>query len=79
MEIQFTPDVQARLDQLAMETGRPREEFISDALAGYFEELTRLGTLLDSRYTDLKSGRVRLLSGEQVKTHFDAKSAARLS
>ena len=78
MEVQFTPDVQARLDQLAVETGRPREEFISDALAGYFEELTQLGTLMDTRYTDLKSGRVRLLSGEQVKAHFDAKSAARL-
>ncbi len=79
MEVELTPDVQAKLDQLSSETGRKREEFVRDALAGYFEELEEVRGLLDSRYDDLKSGRVALLSGEQVVAHFSKKSAARRS
>ena len=77
MEVQLTPDVQAKLDQLSGETGRKREEFVRDALAGYFDELALVQGLLDNRYDDLKSGRVALLSGEQVVAHFSKKSAAR--
>ena len=79
MEVQFTPDVQAKLDQLSGETGREREEFVRDALAGYFDELAQVRGLLDSRYDDLKSGRVARLSGEEVVAHFSRKSAARRS
>ena len=77
MEVQLTPDVQAKLDQLSGETGREREEFVRDALAGYFDELAQVRGLLDSRYDDLKSGRVAVLSGEEVVAHFSKKSAAR--
>ncbi len=77
MEVQFTPDVQAKLDQLSGETGRAREEFVRDALAGYFDELAQVRGLLESRYDDLKSGRVALVSSEQVRGHFREKSAAR--
>lgn len=79
MEVQLTPDVQAKLDQLSGETGRNREEFVRDALAGYFDELAQVRGLLDSRYDDLKSGRVTRLSGEQVMEHFSKKSIARRS
>lgn len=79
MEVQLTPDVQAKLDQLSYETGRKREEFVRDALAGYFDELVRVRGLVDSRYDDLKSGRVALVSGEQVVAHFSKKSVARRS
>ena len=77
MEAQLTPDVEAELDQLSGRTGRKREEFIRDALAGFFDELARVRGLLDSRYDDLKSGRVLSLSGEQVAAHFSKKSLAR--
>ncbi len=76
MEVQFTPDVQAKLDQLSGETGRGREEFIRDALAGYFDELVQVRSLLDKRYDDLKSGRVGLVSSEEVEAYFRRKSAA---
>ncbi len=79
MEVQLTPEVQAKLDLLSDETGRKREEFVLDALAGYFDELVQVRGLLDSRYDDLKSGRVALLSGEQVVAHFSKKSAVRRS
>ena len=77
MEVQLTPDVQAKLDQLSGETGRKGEDFVRDALAGYFDELARVRGLLDSRYDDLESGRVTPLSGEQVVAHFNNRSAAR--
>ena len=77
MEIHFTQDVQAKLDQLSGETGRKREDFVRDALAGYFDELAQVQGLLDSRYDDLKSGRVALLSGEQVVAHFSKRDAGR--
>lgn len=79
MEVQLTPEVQARLDQLSGETGRGREEFIRDAFAGYFDELAQVRNRLDGRYDDLKSGRVGLLSSEEVEAHFRGKSAARRS
>ena len=77
MELQLTPDIEAKLDQLSCETGRKREEFVRDALAGYFEELAQARELMDSRYDDLKTGRVASISGEQVVAHFRKKSAAR--
>ncbi len=79
MEVQFTPDIQARLDQLANETGRPQSEFVKDAMAGYFHDLTRVRELLENRYDDLKSGRVKLIPGEDVIARLRAKSEARRS
>ena len=77
MEVHFTPDVQAKLDRLAMDTGRPANELLQDALAGYFEELAETRQVLDSRYDDLKSGRVKPIGGDEVKARLRAKSVAR--
>ena len=64
MEVHFAPELQAKLDQLVIETGYPVEELIEDALAGYVPELTQTREMLDSRYDDLKSGRVKPIDGE---------------
>jgi predicted DNA-binding protein len=64
MEVHFTPDVEAKLHALATETGRTADEFVQDALAGYFEELVEVRSMLDSRYDDIKSGRVKPINGE---------------
>ena len=64
MEVHFTPDVEAKLDARATETGRAADEFVQDALAGYFEELAQLRGMLDSRYDDIKSGKVTPINGE---------------
>ena len=77
MEVQFTPDVQAKLDQLATEIGRPKDEFVRDAMAGYFDELMQVHDMLDSRYEDTKSGEVKLIPGEEVIARLREKSAAR--
>jgi hypothetical protein len=65
MEVSFTPDVQAKLDKLAIDTGRAPGELVEDVIAGYFDELTQTREMLNSRYDDLKSGRVQPIDGEE--------------
>jgi len=77
MEVQFTPEIQARLDRLANETGRSKDEFVLDAMAGYFDELAQVQDMLDSRYDDIKSGRVKPIDGEEAFARLREKSDAR--
>jgi hypothetical protein len=55
---------QAKLDRWVTETGRSPEKLVEDATAGYFDELTRTREMLDSRYGDLKNGKVKPIDGE---------------
>jgi predicted DNA-binding protein len=64
MEVHLTPDVEAKLNALVAETGRAADEFVQDAMAGYFEALTEVRALLDSRYDEIKSGQVKPIDGE---------------
>ena len=66
MEVQFTPDVQAKLEQMTRESGRRSDELLEDALIGYFDELTYTREMLDRRYDDLESGRVKPIDGEEA-------------
>ncbi len=79
MEVHFTPDIEARLDQLAADSGRAKEEFVQDAMAGYFEELAQVREMLDSRYDDIKSGKVKLIPGDAVEAELRQRIAERLS
>ena len=64
MEVQFIADVQARLDQMARDAGRSSDEFVQDAVMGYFDELAVAREMLDRRYSDLETGRVQPIDGE---------------
>jgi len=64
MEVHFNPDLQAKLDKLAIETGRPPGELVEDVVAGYFDELVGVREMLNGRYDDLKSGRVKPIRGD---------------
>jgi len=80
MQMHFTnPDIQAKLEQWATDTGRPAEELVEDVMAGYFDELAQVRQTLDIRYDDVKSGKVKLIPVEEVRAYFRAKSAARRS
>ena len=70
------PDLRAKLDRWVTETGRGPDELVEDAMAGYFEELARTREMLNSRYDDLKSGRVKPLSRDEIVAYFREKSAA---
>jgi hypothetical protein len=79
MEVHFPPDLQAKIDQLVLETGRAPDKLLEDALAGYVGELVQAREMLDSRYDCLKSGGVKPVSGDEVKARLREKSAARRS
>lgn len=80
MEVHFAPEFQAKIDQLVRESGRSVDELVEDALALYMTELAETCEMLDSRYDDLKSGRVKPISRDEVIAHFREKSAtARLT
>jgi len=64
MEVHFGPELQAKIDQLVVETGRAPRELLEDAMAGYLAELTQAREMLNSRYDELKSGRVSSIDGE---------------
>jgi predicted transcriptional regulator len=55
MEVHFKPEVQAKLEQMARESGRPSDELVEDAVAGYFDQLARTREMLDRRFDDLES------------------------
>ena len=59
------PELQAKLDRWVTETGRAPDELVEDAMAGYFDELARTREMLNRRYDDLKSGKVKPIDGEE--------------
>ncbi len=77
MEVHFTPEIQAKLDQMSRETGRGSEELLEDAVIGLFDELAFARQTLEKRYYDLESGKVTPVSGDEVFARLRAKSAAR--
>jgi len=49
---------------------------VQDVVEGYFDELTNLREMLNSRYDDLKSGRVKPIDGEEAFARLKAKTEA---
>ncbi len=66
MEVQFEADVQAKLEKMALESGRSAAELVRDVVAGYVDDLAETREILNSRYDDIKSGKVKLIDGEEA-------------
>lgn len=64
MEVRFTPETEKKLAELATASGLSAEALLEEALSGYADELAETRQMLDSRYDDLKSGRVEPIDGE---------------
>lgn len=64
MEVHLKPDTESRLNELASKSGRPTDDLVEDAMAAYLSEVAELRASLDSRYDDIKSGRVKSIDGE---------------
>jgi len=77
MEVHLKPETESRLHELAAQTGRGTDELVEDAMAGYLQELAQVRETLDSRYDDIKSGRVKAIDGEEAFAALRRKSAAR--
>jgi hypothetical protein len=76
MEAHLTPDVQAKLEQMARETGRRSGELVEDAVIGLFDELAFTREMLDRRYDDLESGHVQPIDGEEAYRRLMEKTEA---
>lgn len=76
MEVHFAPELERKLNDLAALSGRPADELVRDAVAGLVEELAETRSMLDSRYDDIKSGKVKLIPGGEVFARLRAKSDA---
>jgi hypothetical protein len=77
MEVHFTAETEEKLKNIALQSGRGTpDKLVQDVVEGYFDELAQAREMLNSRYDDLKSGRVKPIPGEEVETYFREKSAA---
>jgi len=74
MELHLRPETEFRIQELATKTGRAPGDLIEDAMAGYLQELAQVRGMLDNRYDDLKSGRVKPVDGEDAFANLRRKS-----
>lgn len=77
MEVHFTPETEKKLNELAAQNGHATaDELVQSVVEGYFDELEQTREMLNSRYDDLKSGRVKRIPGDEIEAYFREKSAA---
>jgi hypothetical protein len=77
MEVHFTSETEKKLKELAAQSGRGTpDELVQDVVEGYFDELAHTREMVNKRYDDLKSGKVKPIPGEEVEAYFHEKSAA---
>jgi predicted DNA-binding protein len=66
MEVHFTPETEKKLNDLAAQNGHATaDELVQGVIEGYLDELAQTREMLNSRYDDLKSGRVKPIDGEE--------------
>ena len=66
MEVNFSPEVQTKLEQMARDTGRRSDELVENVVTDFFDELGSTRETLDRRYDDLESGKVKPVPGDEV-------------
>lgn len=77
MEVHLRPETESRIQELAERTGRAPDDLVEEAMAGYLQELSEARSMLDHRYDDLKSGRVKAMDGGEAFTSLNRKSEER--
>jgi hypothetical protein len=77
MELRLEPVLAAKVEQWSVETGRPPGELVEDAIAGYFNELGELRSMLDGRYDGIAVGQVQPIDGVDARRLLTERAAAR--
>jgi predicted transcriptional regulator len=77
MVVRLSPETESRLQELADKTGRAPDDLVEEAMTGYLAELSQVHDMLDTRYDDIKSGRVQPIDGEEVFRQLRQKSQNR--
>lgn len=75
MEVNFRPETESQIQELAAKAGRAPEELVEDVMVGYLQEAAKTREMLDSRYDDIKSGRVKPIDGEEAFAELRRKHA----
>jgi len=76
LEVHFSPDTEKKLKDLAALSGRETaDELVQHVVEGFIDDVAQTRDMLDNRYDDLKSGRVKPISSDEVEAHFREKSA----
>lgn len=76
MEVHLKAETEKKLKDLSALSGRATDELVEDAMAGYFAEVQQIRETLNSRYDDLRSGKVKSIPSDEVEAYFREKSAA---
>jgi len=50
---------------------------LEDAMVGYFDELVQTRSTLDTRYDDIKSGKVKMIPGDEAFARLKERIEAR--
>jgi predicted DNA-binding protein len=79
MEVHFTPEVEKKLNDLAAQSGMTAAALVQDAVVGMFDELAATHDMLDRRYDEIKSGKVKLIPGDEAFRRLMAKTEAERS
>jgi hypothetical protein len=77
MEVHFPPELEKKLADLAAQRGQRPDDLVQDLVAASVDGLADVRVMLDSRYDDLKSGRVKPIDGEEAFARLREKSEKR--
>jgi hypothetical protein len=77
MVVHLKRGTESRLRKLAATTGRPPDELVEEAMAGYLAELAGLRNTLESRYDEIKSRRLKPIDGEEAFKRLQNKNKTR--
>lgn len=77
MEVHFTAELEKKLADLATQRGQRPDDLVQDLVAASVDGLADVRVMLDSRYDDLRSGRVKPLDGEEAFARLREKSEQR--
>jgi hypothetical protein len=66
MVVALKPDMESRLKERSVKTGRAPDEHVEHAMAGYSAELRATRAVFDSRYDQIKRGHLKPVDGEEA-------------
>ena len=71
MKVRHKPETESCLNELASKNGPTTDDFVEDAMAGYLAEVVEVRAMLEGRYDEIKSGRVKTVDGESLRLRED--------
>ena len=77
MEVHLTPETESLLQELASNSDRPMDDLVEDALVSYLAEVAELRQTLDSRYDEIKNGKIKPIDGAEAFEQLRQKSNER--